>query len=339
MATNQMSRYIQTSWMLDAEKTLTIPDIRARVRHFSEREAFDLEEKARKRNVFARHSWENNFYLQRIRDLASKTVIEVSRPGDPDDMIDEAQRAASLIERLSVLSTTLGIRRPVLQRWLAVNVHRRSTFDITIGPGFHYMRSKSRPGPDVKGIRIDNRFCWRFERCGFRELASFLLTGNEIAKRLVAAINWLFESLGEPILSAAIVKTSIALESLLIFSETEPLAKSLSERAAFVLSSDVDARAKIHRAFKMFYNVRSGIVHGSRKRAKKLTPLLFEGIDRLALLMCLMIAANSDKWASGDSLLDWCENQRWGAPASDARIPFPGNYLGRAISLVANPLE
>ena len=37
---------------------------------------------------------------------------------------------------------------------------------------------------------------------------------------------------------AAIVKTAIALEALLIAKESEPLTRSLSERAAFLLSHD-----------------------------------------------------------------------------------------------------
>lgn len=38
------------------------------------------------RNVFARHSRENNFYLQRVLELSDTTVIEVFVPGLPEDI-------------------------------------------------------------------------------------------------------------------------------------------------------------------------------------------------------------------------------------------------------------
>ena len=74
---------------------------------FKEDEAAKLAEKVRKRNVFARHSYENNFYLQRIAELGNRTIIEINRPGNPNDMYDEAERVAALIEKLSIISTTL----------------------------------------------------------------------------------------------------------------------------------------------------------------------------------------------------------------------------------------
>ncbi len=335
MAAVPISRYVQTSWMLDAERTLSLPDLQVRVRRFTEKESADLQDRARRRNVFARHSWENSFYLQRIGDLANRTVIEVSRPGDPDDIIDTAQRLAGLIEKLVILSSTLGLRRINLQRRLAVNVNRRWSFDITIGPGFRYLRSKSRPEQDVRPLAIDDRFRSRFARCGFLDLANLLAGESELGRRLVSAVEWLFESLFEPLASAAVVKTVTALESLLGFSQSEPLARLLAERSAFTLSSDPDLRRSIYQIVKQFYNVRSGVVHGSRKRARKLTTDLLDGMNRLALLLCLIIAANSDEWKSGTSLVEWSDDQRWGRPSSDIMIPFPSSYLTRAVSMAS----
>lgn len=333
ISTQGLSRYIQTTWRLSAKSTLKLPDMITSIRLFSEEEAHNLAELARKRNVFARHSRESGFYVQRIRALANRTVIEVFRPGDPDDMSAEAQKVADLTEKLALLSSTLAMPREKLQRLLAISSHRRSEFDITIGRGFYYLRSKSRPEPITQGITIDERFCRRFERCGFPQLALLCVSRRDVANRVVLALDWLFESRQEPVLPAALVKTSIALESLLIFSESEPLARSLSERAAFILSSDAHTRKEVSRIVKRFYGVRSGVVHGSRKKAKKLTPSLVEGIDRLTVLLCLIIASNSDKWDSTNSLRDWCEYERWGTPTSDVRIPFPDSYLRNAVTL------
>ena len=208
-----------------------------------------------------------------------------------------------------------------------------------ISPGYRFLRSRARPAPVAQGVLIDERFCKRFSRCSFNTLPDYMQSRTDIAKRVSRSLDWLFDSRTEPRLEAAVVKTSIALESLLIFSESESLAQSLSERAAFVLSSNPDRRHLISRTLKRFYEARSGVVHGSQKKAKKLTPALLETVDRLAILLCLIIAANSRLWYSADALREWCEGQRWGDPSKEVQIPFPGSYLRNAIALSQDELE
>ena len=325
------SHYLRTTQLLSARTTLELPGL-AQVRFIHKEEADAWAEVARKRNVYARHSWENNFYLQRIRALSNRTVIQVSRKGDPDEMIPQAKKVAEITEKIGVLSSTLAIPREKLHRLLGIAIHRRSEFDVTIGRRFYYLRSKSRPQPILRGIIVDGQFCKRFQTCGFTQLAGLCLCGSDVAFRVRTAIDWLFESRQEPLLTAAIVKTSIALESLLVFSESEPLTQSLSERAAFILTSDSDQRREVSRALKRFYEARSGLVHGSRKKMRLLTTSLVEGVDRLAVLACLLFASNHHKLDSAESLREWCEGQRWGVP-SRLSMPFSKAYLTKAIAL------
>jgi len=330
--TDGLSRYIRSSWMLCSRSELQLSD-KTRIRLFPENEADQLAEITRKRNVFARHSWENSFYLQRIKALSNRTVIEVFRLGDPDDMINEAEQFAIALEKLAVLSTTFSMSRSELQRRLALSEYRRSEFDVTIGRDFNYLRSKSKPERTVQGIAIDERFCRRFERCGFPTLLSFCVTDNDIARRVRRTVDWLFESRLEPGLSAAAVKTSIALESLLIFSESESLSSSLSERAAFILSPSEETRRKVSRLVKNFYDIRSGVVHGNRKKAAMLTARLLDAVDRLILMLCLIIASNSDKWISQETLREWSESQRWGGPSTNVLIPIPAMYIRNTLTM------
>ncbi len=329
-----LSRYVRTTWMLNAQCSLELPTLKARVRFLSAQETASLTETARRRNVFARHSWENNFYLQQIGELSNTTVIEVLRPGDPDDMISEAQAVAGLLERLTVLSSTFVLSRPDLHRLLAITPDRSSSIDITLGRQFYYLRSTARPAPIAKGIAIDDRFTRRFERCGFPQLLAVCTSGKEIAQRLEIASRWLFESRQEPSKPAAIVKTAIALEALLIANESEPLTRALSERAAFLLSRDAATRRAISRNVRKFYTARSSVVHGNRRRTSDISPELLEGMDRLILLLCLMIAANVADWSSMEALTSWCEDQKWGAPAVAIIQPFPGQYLTGALRLL-----
>src|SRR2546425_12511054 len=76
----ELGVFMRTRWILAARAKISYP-FKICVREFSERDGEVLIARIRKRNVFARHSWENNFYLKRIRALTNKTIIEVHCPG------------------------------------------------------------------------------------------------------------------------------------------------------------------------------------------------------------------------------------------------------------------
>jgi len=198
--------------MLSAREPLVIPRLRASIRYFPEKESQDLALTARKRNVFARHSRENSFYVQRIESLAHNTVIELFLPGQPDDTIPFAQIITDSLEKLAVLSTTLVTGRAALHRQLAISPYRRPYFDLTIGPRFYYLRSKSKPDPAIRPITIDAKFLSRFQRCGFPQIAELCGSEREMAFRMRGALTWLFESRMEASLSAVAINTASAAE-------------------------------------------------------------------------------------------------------------------------------
>ena len=73
---NEPARYMRTTSMLSAQSELGLPNS-DRIRFFSKDEASILAENIRKRNVFSRHSWENNFYLQRLRASVNRECVYV----------------------------------------------------------------------------------------------------------------------------------------------------------------------------------------------------------------------------------------------------------------------
>jgi len=328
------SRYVRTTWMLSADQMeLVLPDS-TKIHLFSEREASELAELMRKQNVFVRHGREQDFYWQRVNDLANHTVIEVSFDGYPKESSEKVGKVADLLEMLAVLSASLALRRDELQRKLGISSNPRSEADFCWEPTLQYFSSKLRPARPALGIDIDRRFCNRFSRCGFERLYEYCLSGSSMAKRVFLSLSWLFESRKEPNLNSAVVKTSIALETLLIFNESEALAQSLSERTAFILSISPETRHKLSRIIKRFYEVRSGIVHGSRKKVRKLSPELVEAVDRLCILLYLTIASNSDVWSSTQDLQNWCEKERWSSPATDIQLTSLQRYINNALNLV-----
>lgn len=289
--------------------------------------------KAQHRSVFARHSWENNFYLERIHQLAGNTIVEVFADGPIDSMLTAARAKAELAERIALISSTLGLRRHRTQRLLAITGHRRFGFDLAISPGFEYLRSSARSETSPRGVPIDAAFVRRFERCGFALLLQVASSSHAMAGRLLQSIYWLSESRQEPAAAAAVIKTAIGLESLLIANETESLRGPLAERSAFLLSGDPAIRERVARSVRRFYDVRSGIVHGGRKKGTTVHPSLLDGIDRLVVLLTVMLATNANEYLSFDKLVAWVDGQKWGAKTEPIRRPFPASHLTRAIQL------
>ena len=288
---------------------------------------------ARRRNVFARHSWENDFYLERIGLLSGATILEVFASGTIDDILEDAESALEWLERVALVSSTLGVRRKVTHSLLAISVHKRFGFDLAIAEGFQYLRSSSRREPKARGIPVDDTFISRFNRCGFPALVRAGLRASALSPRLRTAVNWLFESRQEPVPQAAVVKSAIAFESLLILNDHENLRGPLSERAAFFLSDDAAVRRQIAKAVKSFYDVRSAIVHGGRKHLPKVSPHQLEGIDRLLALLMITLASNTQAWPNYEAATMWVDEQRWGVSVAPIKRPFPGSYLTRALQL------
>jgi hypothetical protein len=324
------SRFIRTSWMLDAKRTLPIQNMAAAIRFLSANDVAKLEELIRKRNVFARHSWENNFYLRRIREFANKTVIEVIRPGDPKDIAAEAQAVATAVENIAILSSILYASRTTLQNQLAITQYRREIVDLTIGPEFNYLRSRSKRELVIRAVTVDQRFERRFRRLGLDTLVSASIKTDQLGKRIWQAAQWLLESRMDSSAPAAVIKTSIALESLLGASDNEPLRATLSERSAFLLSDDPRLRAKASKLVRDFYDVRSRIVHGGQKIQLTQSIRLLEAVDRLVFLLMITIADNVGSFGSFDALKKWVDDQRWGQNMRITR-PFRDGDLKRAL--------
>lgn len=326
------SHYIRTTSQLKADVPINFPDS-SQLRFFSEIEATKLAEIVRRRNVFARHSFENHYYLKQVAQLGNRTIIEVYRPGDPNSTYQQAAEVAELIEKLAILSTVLVLKKEALLRRLGISSNTRPEVDLIAASNMKFIRSRSRPKSKTEGILINKQFQKRFTKSGFIDLFQYCQTQGDLAKRVQTSADWLLESRRETRLTASVVKTAIALESLLIFAESESLARSLSERAAFILTSVPGMRHSIARIISQFYDARSGIVHGGKKKAKRLSASLVESVDRISLLLYLVISANQQLWPNVDTLRMWCEEQRWGAPSSNVKVPFSRTYLKNALAL------
>ena len=318
------SRYMRSTWMFSAQSKVTMSDFSC-IRLFPKSEAEELMRRIRKPV--------NYFYLRRLRELSDKTIIEIFITGNPTQIRDEAENRASLLERVALISSTIGLKKHDLHRRLGIGNDIRSRIGLAIGSDLKHMSTRRSPEKQSKGIVIDNSFKRRFTNNNFQAIYDHCLIGNQISKRIVRSLSWLFESRREFDIESSFVKTAISLESLLIFAGSEPLSKSMSERVAFLLSPDADKRCGISRIVKKFYKALSQIVHGSntKKKGNITKPDLLEVMDRLIALLFVTISSNRELWNSDDSLKKWCELEKWGSPSGGIVRPFSSYHLSRAL--------
>lgn len=323
--------YMRTTSLFRVSTPVVFDD-GTRIRHYTREQSDALYELLRKRNVFARHRQERDSYSPRATAFADKAVIEVVRNGSPDHVRAEVTLASDVAEQVALLAASLVVPRQKMLSQLGIGGRPSETVELLRGPGLAVLRTKTSPIPAGGGVHVDTALAKRVKATGLSQLYTASCGAGDLPKRLATALGWLFESRCEPRLGAAIVKTAIAMESLLIFTESESLARSLSERMAFLLSADAAERRRVATLVKRFYDARSGVVHGSRKKRSLASPELLDGIDRLLVLALAVVATGATRWATGADLSEWCEAERWGAPQSIVR-PFQKKYVRGALAL------
>jgi len=326
-----ISTFYKTSWYFDALKTLELPN-ETKIKYFGKQNANDLKAVIRSRNVFTRHSWENNYYLNQVDKLGDQTIVEVILSGEPKDTIDFTSHVADSAEKVVLLSTIFTQKKEKFSKLLGITELKENEIKFIVDSDFKYLRSKSKNLKNISKIIINDNLIKRFNKNGFPELFKYCTSNQHLSNRINQSIRWLLESRLETSVFSSVVKTSIALESLLVFNQSEPLAKVLSERCAFLLSPNVEKREEISSIIKKFYNFRSGIVHGGKKRMKNLSIDIIDSVDRL-LVMVYLILSNNKLWQTEESIENWCNKEKWRSPSENVIFPYSRNYFNQALKL------
>ena len=325
--------YMRTTSLFHAVVPVLFPD-GTRIRYISQADCDSLCEILRNRNPFSRHRADRDFYYKRAAAFANTTVIEVARPGLPDDVRAVVAEASDVAEQVSLIAASLVLKKPQLLGCLGIGARPATQVELLRGPRLEALRAKTTPTPPGGGYRTDSAMARRVHATGLALVYSACGKFGETRDRLRLALGWLFESRCEPRFEAAVVKTAIALESLLILSESESLSRALSERMAFLLSDIPIERKRISALIKNFYDARSGIVHGGKKKIKAYKKLhMLDAVDRLVALALSVVGAGISTWPSTEEFRRWCEEERWGAPQNIDR-PFSKTYIKNALKLV-----
>lgn len=324
--------YMRTTSLIHAVVPVVFPD-GTRIRHFSQAECDSLCEMVRNRNVFSRHWANRDFYYKRAAAFADTTIIEVTRLGLPNDVKGAVADASDVAEQVTLIAASMVQRKPQLLRCLGIGARPATQVELLRGPRLETLSSRTTPTPPGGGFHTDSGLIKRIHATGLASVYSVCGQSSETRDRIRLSLGWLFESRCEPRFEVAVVKTAIALESLLVWSESEPLSRVLSERMAFLLSEQSVDREHISTLIKIFYNARSGIVHGGKNKRKAFKVHILDAVDRLVALALSVISAGILSWPTTEDLRQWCEAERWGAPQKIDR-PFAKIYVRNALELI-----
>lgn len=107
---------------------------------------------------------------------------------------------------------------------------------------------------------------------------------NKFQKRILLAIEWIGQSIAEPLPQSAFLKSAIALEIIFTYSEksiiTPSILNQISEGAALLLGGTVEERLEIESKVKKLYGLRSAIVHSGNKNISESDHQNMLGISR-----------------------------------------------------------
>ncbi|MCS3666417.1 hypothetical protein GGP77_000622 [Salinibacter ruber] len=327
----RIQHYLRTTRWLKAESSVSVsPD--CTICAYTEEQARRTAELVRKRNPAARISGPSDFYYQRAEGLGGRTVVEVKKTGQrghglSDERLSELARLAEVVVAASLLLQ--GDRSTFLRRSVGV---QNEIFDlhITERARDRSVSSTSQPEKEPTGLIVDDTAERRFNKNGFRDLYHVSTTDTKLSTRLRRCLDWLIQSRTDKSESSALVKTSTALETLVVIGR-EPTRRALSERGAYILSDDPEERREISRAIKKFYSKRGDIVHGKGVEEEGDISRILEFGDRLAVLIGLVLSANSDRWKNADDVRRYCDAIRWGGDRTCTR-PWSKTYLNAALN-------
>ncbi|MEQ9080759.1 MAG: HEPN domain-containing protein [Sandaracinaceae bacterium] len=321
---------------IEVERDLVIvPPDALRVRRAADEEVADLIARREKKNAFARVRRDTDFYAPRLWSLSGRTVVDARLNGRPDEVRSALVRLADLAEPAVVVAGWATLGRKQLRNHLSSTL-QSPALDILIGPGWT-MRSSSRPGTQPSPLQVTAKLGQRGHELGVWRVAAGAAAGGQQGAHMATALFWLAEAARDAKGAAAVVKISTALEALLIVGR-EPITRTLSERAAFLLSDAPDRRAAVSRAVKKLYEVRSEAVHASRSSEVEVPALWLDAACKLVLAVATVLSDNLRRWPKRGHVVDWVDRTRWGAPTEPVVRNLAWRSLRPALARLARKL-
>ncbi|WP_404343943.1 hypothetical protein [Vreelandella venusta] len=141
---------------------------------------------------------------------------------------------------------------------------------------------------------------------------------NKFQKRILLAIEWIGQSIAEPLPQSAFLKSAIALEIIFTYNErsiiTPSILNQISEGAALLLGVSVEDRLEIESKVKRLYGLRSAIVHSGNKNISESDHKDMLGISR-AVVSKLLTSEALINIGSVEKLYELLKNTKYSGSA------------------------
>lgn len=143
------------------------------------------------------------------------------------------------------------------QNLIIWNISKKNSYD-TIKPSLNDLCNSEGEKIILRSVSLSNRLYKEFEQ----DRIQYLLTVNPISDVVKDCLYWYGLGLDATMYSAKLINFTTVLESALkTKNETTELKLRISDRCAFLLGDNYEARVKIHKEIGSIYNERSKIVH------------------------------------------------------------------------------
>ena len=145
------------------------------------------------------------------------------------------------------------------------------------------------------------------EKIGVLTLSDILQksSATTFEEALLRAVHWFSSALLQPEFENAFLYMIVALETLFTQKSRDPIANSIAEGVALILSEELERRKKIKKTVKDYYRKRSGISHGGNKSI--MAAEYFDLLD-IARKTIMELTKRTNDFKSQESLEEWLED-------------------------------
>lgn len=160
-------------------------------------------------------------------------------------------------------------------------------------------------------FNINREYLDALEKIGIFKLSKLFQEKDptDLERNLIVALGWLSQSQNQVELNSELLYLTICLEVFFSPERGERISEFVSEGIAFMLGDSFEKRKELKKKSKYLYELRSKVVHGSRKPILEKDVLELQGIT---LRVIIKLINNEMKFQSGQELRDWIKDKKLG---------------------------
>ena len=145
------------------------------------------------------------------------------------------------------------------------------------------------------------------EKIGVHTLSDILQKNHATTfeEALLRAVHWFSSALLQPEFENAFLYMIVALETLFTQKDGGPIANSIAEGVALILSEELERRKEIKRKVKDYYGKRSGISHGGKI---SIVATDYLNLLEIAHKIIMELTKRANDFQNQESFLEWLED-------------------------------